>query len=229
VAKYTSEHLRGRRVLDYRVAIAMGERCEVISVEAYTTATDLRARRNPITGPDGGPRALHYLVTYRIKTLVGPGQFANETRIHVDTEITNYPFKEPASWVLSQTPWSPHFKTGAVVCTGDHWKPSGESLLGHLIRHHAKLLNWDEVARGGGYVGWNGAAIAWHKKHYGDKPLTAELDYPEIPADIAYGVEETTDGEAEGLFGQTARHGTLVADGIPPDHDLFAGSGRRSR
>jgi hypothetical protein len=225
MAKLTPEDLRSRRMLDYRVLVAMDAQCDTIEVEAYTTAPDLRMRHNRIVDASAGHRALHYRVIYRIKTLIGPGQFSDETTIHVDTEVGNYPFDEPASWVLSKIPWSPHFKTGTVVCTGDHWQRSGKSLLGHLVRHHARLLNWDEVARGGGYVGWNGEAIEWHRKHYGDKPLTPDLAYPELPAEITHAVEQSDPNE---LFGGASRSGA-VSSGAHADAELFAGMGRRSR
>lgn len=206
MARLKASELDSRRRLDFAVLKTMDERCDCISVEAYATASDLRARQNRITRTEDSHRARHYLIIYAIKTLIGPGKFIDQTRIHVDTEVANYPFQEPASWVLSTTPWSPHFLTGAPVCTGDHWERSGRSLLGHLVRHHAKILNWDEKARGGGYRGWNGEAIAWHRKHYGSKPLSDGLRYPEIPVDIAYGLG-ATGAEAE-LFGATSRTGT---------------------
>lgn len=221
------EQLKGRRVLDFDVLTAMSDRCAIVAVEAYASGSDLRARRNRITDRAAADRARHYRVIYRIRTLVGAGRYTDETHIHIDTEVSNFPYQEPASWVLTQTPWSPHFKTGAVVCTGDHWKADGHTLLGHLVRHHAKLLNWDEKARGGGYRGWNGAAIDWHRRHYGDKPLAQGLRYPEIPVDIAYGLASGPAEEAGAdLFGGGGRNGmvTTVANGAVDD--LFQRSGR---
>jgi hypothetical protein len=221
--RLTAEDRRGRRVLDFRVLTAMGERCPLIDVEAYASAGDLRARRNRITDPASAHRAAHYRIAYRIKTLTGPGRFADETVIHIDAETANYPFTAPASWVLTEVPYSPHFKAGTVVCIGDLWDPSGRTLLGHLVRHHAKLLNWDERARGGGYVGWNGAAIAYHRSKYGSKPLTPGVAYPEIPEDVAYGIAAEATEVADDLFGGAARRGRPAAPS-----GLFAGAGRRS-
>ncbi|MEV6633553.1 hypothetical protein AB0M54_22670 [Actinoplanes sp. NPDC051470] len=53
--------------------------------------------------------------------------------------------------------------------------------LGHLVMHITRMLNWDEKGRGGGYVGWNGEAIKYHRKHYGDRPLDPSIVYPRLP------------------------------------------------
>jgi len=81
----------------------------------------------------------------------------------------------------------------APVCLGETWlNAEGAMLLGQLFVHIAKLLNWDEVGRGSGYSGWNGEAIAYHKRVYGDKPLNPDLRYPSVPAYI-YGIPERLD------------------------------------
>jgi hypothetical protein len=112
-------------------------------------------------------------------------------------------------------PWTPHFQQGAVVCIGDLWdEETGKTLLGHLVRHHARLLNWDERARGNGYVGWNGAAIAWHRQHYGAEPLTPGLSYPELPSKLVYGIEDKP------RFAVAGRGRRVRAD-QPADTELF--------
>ncbi|WP_354699932.1 hypothetical protein DSM112329_00190 [Paraconexibacter sp. AEG42_29] len=199
--------LAGRRRLDFDVNKAMADRCPLLELEAYASSSDLQARRNEITDPAQGHRASHYRATFKIPTLVGPGKFVDETVIHIDAEVAGYPRTPPASWVLTQTPYSPHFRQGTVVCIGEIWDAPDSVLMGHVIRHHARLLNWHEVARGGGYAGWNGAAIAYHRKTYGTRPLNDGLQYPMIPEDVAYGIVEGTATEIEDvdLFGDVTR------------------------
>jgi hypothetical protein len=201
MAKLTEKEQRSRVRFDFISCMEMARRCDLLQLEAYGSVSDLRARTRQITDATHGHGATHYLAIYDpLKTLCGPGEFVDEVRIHVDVHANgNYPFSPPASWVISNPmPWSPHFKQGAVICIGDLWDPNGETLLGHLIRHLARLLNWDEQARGGGYVGWNGQAIAWHRKHYGNMPLTQGLAYPELPSDVVYGVKAEPEFSAKG-------------------------------
>jgi hypothetical protein len=190
--KLTPQQRRDRIRFDNQVCMEMARTCSLLQLEPYANADDLRAGRNRIEA--GAERAVHYLATYKpLKTLCGPGEYVSETRIHIDLLANgNYPYSPPASWVISEKmPWTPHFKRGAVICIGDLWDATtGKTLLAHLVRHLARLLNWDERARGNGYVGWNGEAIAWHRKHYGTNPLTPNLTYPELPNKLVYGVEE---------------------------------------
>jgi hypothetical protein len=219
MAKLTAQQRRDRISFDSRVCMEMDRTCNLLQLEAYASADDLRARRNRIEGPGGSERALHYLATYKpLKTLCGPGEYTNETRIHIDLLANgNYPYSPPASWVVSdKMPWTPHFKKGAVICIGDLWDVTGgKTLLAHLIRHHARLLNWDERARGNGYVGWNGAAIAWHREHYGTSPLTPNLGYPELPSKLVYGIEE----KPSFAVGGRGRRQTATAQ--PPEAGMF--------
>ena len=225
MARYTDTQRRTRIGFDYLSCTEMARRSDVLRLEAYATPGDLRARTGAIADPADGHRAVHYLATYHpLKTLCGPGEFMDTTSIHIDLLANgNYPFSAPASWVVTRMPWSPHFKQGTVVCIGDLWDKRGTTLLGHLIRHHARLLNWDELLRGGGYVGWNGEAIAWHASHYGGRPLTEGLIYPELPAEVVYGVESTP------TFRVGKRGKRAVAASAPVDPTLFGGGGRRRR
>lgn len=211
--------LDGRRDIDYRVITAMAERCPTLEVEAYASASDLKLRRNRITEPTDGHLAAHYRTTHKIPTLVGPGQFAPETVIRIDAEVAGYPSTPPASWVLTKTPWSPHFRAESI-CIGQIWEAPENVLLGHMVRHHARLLNWHEIARGGGYVGWNGAAIEYHRKHYGTRPLN-DVRYPEIPEDIAFGIASPV---AADLFGEGGRQGGAVLLG-----EMFEGFERSAK
>jgi len=193
MATLSEKDRRTRIGFDYLTSMAMARKCGLLQLDAYCTASDLRARRNQINDPADGHRAVHFLATYHpLKTLCGPGQYMDKTAIHIDLLANQrYPYTAPASWVVSdKMPWGPHFKPGTVVCIGDLWDADGTTLLAHLLRHHARLLNWDERARGGGYVGWNGAAIAWHRTNYGTKPLTEGIAYPELPTQLTHGIEE---------------------------------------
>jgi hypothetical protein len=224
MARYSDTQRRARISFDFVSCTEMARRSELLTLEAYATPDDLRARRRVLTDAGDGHRAVHYLATYHpLKTLCGAGKFMDRTTIHIDLLANaNYPFSPPASWVTSQMPWSPHFKSGTVVCIGDLWDSRGTTLLAHLIRHHARLLNWDERARGGGYVGWNGEAIAWHRRNYGDRPLTPGLVYPELPTEVVYGVE------AAPIFSTGRRANRRSA---PPqvDAQLFGGGARKRR
>jgi hypothetical protein len=223
MARLSEKEQRTRIGFDYLSCVEMARRSDLLSLEAYASAEDMRARRAAITDPADGHRATHYVATYNpLKTLCGPGRFMDKTTFHIDLLANgNYPFSPPASWVTSRMPWSPHFKQGTVVCIGELWDVRGTTLLAHLIRHHARLLNWDERARGGGYVGWNGEAIAWHRQHYGDRPLTEGLVYPELPTEVVYGVEPVSP-----IF-TTGRRVTRRPAPQPVPDELFGPARRR--
>jgi hypothetical protein len=157
--------------------------------EAYQDTQDMEQHRNQITSLYEGYRAKKYSIDFRVRTLIGPGPFAESTTIGFDLDVRNYPYEEPATWIISShVPYSPHFKPGSPVCIGEVWQRArGRMLLGHLLVHIAKLLNWDENARSG-YVGWNPEAIAYHQQIYGGKPLTEGLQYPILPPEV-YGLE----------------------------------------
>jgi len=155
--------------------------CELATVSAHRSLDDAMASRGGIATSGEGHLARFYRVEYRIRTLVGAGTYANSTTVVIDLLANgNYPLSEPACWVVSRPmPWSPHFREGSVICLGELWKEAkGEILLGHLLSHVAKLLNYDEVARGGGYVGWNAEAIRYWEHELGGKPITPGIVYP---------------------------------------------------
>ena len=102
----TPDELRSRLQLDYRVAHDMFG--SVFSGEAYRTAADLEARRNPIKSADQGHLATKYRVDFHVRTLIGPGQFSDVTTIAFDLDQPGYPDAEPGTQVLSkQIPYSP--------------------------------------------------------------------------------------------------------------------------
>jgi hypothetical protein len=214
----TPAQLQSRRRLDYRIVRVMAG--EVLRPEAYRTAEDLEHRTNPITSERDGHLATKYLVTFRVPTLIGPGRFAEETAIGFDLAVRDYPYAEPHTWIVSKhVPYSPHFRAGYPVCIGEVWcEEEGRWLLGHLLRHIARLLNWDEVARGGGYVGWNRDAVAYHRRVYNDRPLDPGLRYPVLPLAVTHNAT-------------TQRHEELFTPRLPasvalPWSELFTQGGR---
>lgn len=194
--------LRKRLELDFIVVERMNG--DLLRAEAYRTHDDLAQRRNRIVAAVDGHEATRYRVAFAIPTLVGPGTFASSTEIGFDLGVPSYPHAEPATWIISpHVPYSPHFRRGFPVCIGEIWQlAQGRMLLGSLLVHVARLLNWDEVARGGGYVGWNAEAIAYHQRHYQGRPLNADLRYPTLPAEITH--DAPTD---DVLFRQVNRRG----------------------
>lgn len=176
------DELQSRLLHDFRIVSLM--KSPLMKVIAYRDVDDLYGRRDPIVSEDEGHLATHYLVEYNIKTLVGRGTYSDRTLVHIDLLADyNYPFTEPCCYVVDSTlPWSPHFLEGAPICLGELWSQArGNMLLGHLLVHIAKLLNFDEVARGGGYVGWNGEAVEYWREVLGEQPITKNLPYPALP------------------------------------------------
>ncbi|HEX8597041.1 MAG TPA: hypothetical protein VF952_00810 [Chloroflexia bacterium] len=189
MGRLTYEEQLGRLRMDYRVASELNN--AAVSVEAYRSPEDLKQRQNPITDEADGHLAAHYLVHYHIKTLAGVGEFSSLTVVHYDLLANgNYPYSVPGCWVISEPmPWSPHFRVGAPVCVGEIWEEAkGKILLGHLILHVARLLNFDEVARGGGYVGWNAEAIHYWREQLQLQPITPSLVLPPMPLDKTHGL-----------------------------------------
>jgi ubiquitin-protein ligase len=188
MAGLTPEQLNNRLRYDYEVAMQM--HCPVMSLTAYRSADDLKARRNPITSKDQGHLAMHYLVDYKITTLIGPDRFSDRTLVQFNMlDNGDYPYKPPSCYVVdSEMPWSPHFKKNAPICIGEIWKDAGgKILLGHLLIHIAKLLNFDEVAREPGYVGWNAEAIKYWRSKMKEQPITPGFGYPALPTWVTHG------------------------------------------
>ncbi|HEV2915106.1 MAG TPA: hypothetical protein VGX92_17650 [Pyrinomonadaceae bacterium] len=185
LAPLAEDDLRSRLKFDYQVVMQM--RSPLMNVAAYRNVDDLRARRNPIATDTEGHLATHYLIDYHIKTLVGRGRYSERTTVHADLLASNnYPFLDPACYVIdSELPWSPHFLQHRPICLGELWEQSeGAMLFGELLVHIAKLLNFDEVARGGGYVGWNGEAVEYWKSELKEQPITKNLRYPALPDSV---------------------------------------------
>lgn len=189
------DELAARRRFDFSVLADM--RCEVFDFMAHANIADLNDRRRAVTSVDEASRVSKYRLTFRIPTLIGPGRFGASTEIGVNTDVVDYPINEPGTWVISpDVPWSPHFRGGSPVCLGNEaWRDhKGHITLGHLVLHLARLLNWDEKGRGPGYVGWNGAAIEYHRKHYRGHPLNPQIKYPALPGWLSGTPEAPSDG-----------------------------------
>lgn len=222
--RLSPEELRARLKLDFQVCQYMFG--AVFSGEAYRTSSDMEKRVNQITAAGEGHLARKYRVDIHVKTLIAKGKFADVTTISFDLDVAGYPFEKPATQILSShTPYSPHFKRGAPVCIGEIWgRAQGHMLLGQLLVHIARLLNWDETARGGGYVGWNADAIAYHKQVYGDRPLDENLQYPTLPPDL-YDIDpDKPEALPPSLFKPISRRPPPAAI----DSSLFRGKERRN-
>lgn len=192
-----------RRALDYEVIERMTG--GIWTATAFESADDLAGRRRPITSAAGGSQAKWYQVRFDVPTLVGRGKLEPATEIGFGLTSGNYPYSEPITWIISKNvPYSPHFKAGSPVCLGEIWSEArGRMLLGQLFNHVARMLNWDERMRGGGYRGWNGAAIDHHQQAYHGRPITPNLRYPVLPVDITHGlgaVGDDNDAAAFSLF-----------------------------
>ncbi|WP_066375831.1 hypothetical protein [Herbidospora mongoliensis] len=171
-----------RRRFDHRVVSGM--RGPLFDFQAYRTSADLQDSRDPVTRAEDAGEVSKYQMTLRVPTLIGAGEFRPETVFGVDLDVRDYPLTEPLTWVVSDpVPWSPHFQKGSPICIGaEFWTArKGHVTLGDLVIHIARLLNWDEKGRGGGYVGWNPEAIDHHAEHYRGRPLDPELQYPALP------------------------------------------------
>lgn len=194
----TPEQRKSRISLDWKVVQPMNG--TVFDAVAYRSTPDLEARRRPITSVEED-QAVKYLVEFRVPTLTGRDKpLQPVTVVGFDLSAGNYPYDEPASWVVGPVPYSPHFKRGWPVCLGELWREAkGRMLFGQLLNHVAMILNWDEEKRGGGYQGWNGDAIKLHAEQYGNRPITPNLRYPALPAELTHGRANTA-----GIFGSAA-------------------------
>lgn len=176
------DDIQSRLRFDYQIVSLMSS--PLMRVEAYRNVDDLRARREAVTSVSDGHLATHYRVEYNIRTLVNRGRYSDQTTVHFDLFANNnYPHTEPSCFVVdSEMPWSPHFWKGYPVCIGNIWEQAdGSMLLGQLLIHIAKLVNFDEPAHTPGYEGYNGEAIEYWETVLGRRPITANLRYPKLP------------------------------------------------
>jgi len=191
VPKLSLEQLQSRLRFDWAIARKMNG--PLVLFQAFKSLADLGRRKDPVVKEEDGHRARAYSVEYRVRSLVGEGEFHD--RFHVSFDLLNggdYPFTEPACFVTSTPiPWSPHFlpRTGAI-CLGELWTQArGAMTLGHLVIHVAKLLNFDEEDRESSYGGWNPAAVKYWRKVLNRQPITKGLVYPTLPAEVTHAIE----------------------------------------
>jgi hypothetical protein len=197
--------MRGRELadrlsFDYRILNDM--RCSTFDFEAYRTSWDLDERVNAVP-PDGAISTVRkYRFILRIPTLVSADTFELVTEIGVDVDVADYPERQPNTYLLSRhVPWSPHFRSGYPVCIGsEFWDDrKGHIVLGELVIHLQRLLNWDEKGRGPGYAGWNADAIRHHREVLHGRPLHDDVVYAQLPGwlggaepDLLFDVRERT-------------------------------------
>lgn len=177
------DDLQSRLRLDYQVVMHM--RSPLMIIEAYRSADDLDLRRNLIVSLEEGQLATYYRVDYQIKTLIGPGRYSNKTTVRFDLFAdNNYPISQPSCFVIdSDMPWSPHFYQDQPICIGDIWADAeGSMLLGELMVHVAKLLNFDEPEyEDPDYTGYSPEAVDYWVSELGRQPVTRNLRYPVLP------------------------------------------------
>jgi len=171
-----------------------------MEVEAYRNLDDLEAQRNKITSLQEGHLAGHYRVKYNLKTLVGPGRYSPSTTVRFDLFADNdYPENEPPCFVIdSELPWSPHFHPHLSICTGDIWiEADGNMLLGELMVHVAKLLNFDEPPNPNIEHGYQPDAARYWVNELKRQPIS-KLVYPQLPQRVR-GRERETASTASGF------------------------------
>lgn len=187
MAQLTQQQLQDRLKFDFIVAMKM--RCPLMNVTAYRNADDLEKRRNPIVSEEDGHLATNYIVDYSVKTLVGPGTYSDKTSVKFDLLANgNYPYSRPGCFVVSsKMPWTPHFRERLPICIDhDLWEDAvGKMLLGPLMVHVAKLLNFDEIPRSDTYGGYNPEAAEYWRTQLNRQPLNPHLVYPPLPPEIS--------------------------------------------
>jgi len=189
----TRNLLRSRLALDYQVASRL--RAPALkSVKAFASAEHV-PRSREVT-PDEGERGLAtvYVVEYRFRMLAGPGDYVDGAVVRFDLLAhKGYPRTMPSVQVVSlPLPWSPHVaRPSGVFCIGECWdERKGHMLLGDLIIHTMRVLNCDEQDRGAHYVGYSPAAIGYWRDVLKRQPVNPDLEYPLLPPDVAYGIED---------------------------------------
>jgi hypothetical protein len=191
VSKLKPEELQSRLRFDWAITNKM--KSPLVHTQAFKSLAGLRRRKNPIVNEQDGHRASAYLVEYRVRSLVGEGQFHDRFDVTFDLlSGGDYPFSQPACSVISQPiPWSPHFLPGnGAICLGELWTQSrGAMTLGHLIIHVCKLLNFDEEDREPSYGGWNAAAVRYWRTVLHRQPITKGLAYPTLPGEVTHAIE----------------------------------------
>lgn len=184
--RLNADALERRLRLDESTMALVNVNLAPIRVTAHRSAADARSGVRPIASGSGAAPE-HYRVIYEFETLRGPGLRHRPTIVHFDLMANgSYPFSEPICRTVGEvTPWTPHFHEVYPICIGAGWPKqtapdAGEALAVDLVRHIAKLLNFDEPLPAAGYSGYNGPAIDWWRKQNRCRPLNPGLLYPNI-------------------------------------------------
>lgn len=196
--------LRSRLAFDWKVLRDMRS-AHLGLVRPYASAVEARANRVLSDRDAEAGLATCYSVEYRLRIPTALGQFVPSTFAWFDLLAGgNYPFTAPAVTCVSQPlPWSPHVNPGSgIVCLGDAWpRANGRMLSAQLVAHIMRLLNWDEPDRGAHYVGWSPSASKYWREVLQGRPISPELEYPVLPAELTHGVETEDAGfRAVGSF-----------------------------
>lgn len=184
--RLTAAALERRLRLDESTMALVNVNLAPIRASGHRNADDARSGARAITSGSGAAPE-HYRVIYDFDTLRGPGLRHRPTIVHLDLMANgSYPFSEPVCRTVGDvTPWTPHFHEIHPICIGAGWPrqtapDAGQALAVDLVRHIAKLLNFDEPPPAAGYSGYNGPAIDWWRGQHDCLPLNAGLRYPEI-------------------------------------------------
>jgi hypothetical protein len=113
------------------------------------------------------------------------------TRALIDLRVdASYPLSTPLVQILgTPRPFSPHVHplTG-TVCLGELWKESaGSMLVGELVVHVARILNFDERDPGASLDGFDVDGIRYWREVLKGQPLNRGLRYPVVPEHEGYG------------------------------------------
>jgi hypothetical protein len=191
VPKLNDEQLQSRLRFDWTICQQMNG--PLVTIRAFKSLADLRGGKNPVVKEQDGHRACVYLVEFRVRSLVGEGKYHDRFEVSIDLLAGgSYPYSVPACFVTSKPiPWSPHFLPDkGAICLGEQWTEGrGTLLLGWLIIHICKLLNFDEPDREPSYSGWNAAAVNYWRRVLKRQPITKGLVYPTLPAQVTHEVE----------------------------------------
>lgn len=186
--------LRSRLAFDYRTLAGLSREATG-KIEAYASISGIgrQSRLSAEAGEDG--LATAYLVEYRFTHLIGRGRtHASATAVFDLQSGGNYPFTSPgAAFISRPVPWTPHVHPASgIICLGDGWaNAAGHMLLGQLVVHVMRLMNFDEP-RTWADAHWNASADAYWHAELGRRPFLPDLRYPRLPVEITHGIPDAS-------------------------------------
>lgn len=197
MARLDPARLRSRLAFDWKVLTGLRS-SHLGPVRAFASADEARAGRDLSRMQGEAGSATCYQVEYRFPIITGPNQFERATFVWFDLlGGGNYPYTAPVVTCTSQPPpWSPHVNgASGLVCLGDAWpRARGHMLAAQLVVHIMRLLNWDEPDRGAHYSGWTPAAARYWREQLGCRPISPDIDYPILPAELTHAQEDEDTG-----------------------------------